>query len=272
MTIIAHISDTHFGTEVGEVVSAVKLALEGIKPEITILSGDITQRAQPEQFTAAKQFFDSLPGEVKIAIPGNHDIPLYNVFARFLMPYNNYKETFGPRENAWSNGKLGIVAVDATSPYRHTHGKIRNEILRKNLQKIRQGIEGDGLLMAVAHQPLLTALPEDVDEVLIGAGETAKILEEFKVDIVLSGHVHFPIITTTKAAFPNLQRHFILAGAGTAVSRRIRSGAPNSFNIINFKNAFVEVTKYEFEQNALKFVAHAPCVFGHRADGGWCKV
>ena len=82
MTLIAHISDTHFGTEVEEVVCAVKNTLAHIKPDITILSGDITQRALENEFSAAKDFLDSLYGNVKIAIPGNHDIPLYNIFQR----------------------------------------------------------------------------------------------------------------------------------------------------------------------------------------------
>jgi len=273
MTIIAHISDTHFGAEVDSVVEALRHTLDNIKPEITILSGDITQRALPSEFEAAKKFFDSLAGNIKIAIPGNHDIPLYNIFTRFLMPYNNYNQAFSKRETVWKNDNLVIVALDATSPYRHTNGKLNEDYIRRHLDGVKAASGSDVILMVVAHQPLLTALPEDRNEVLINTEVTASIFEDYEVDIVLSGHVHFPLFATTEGHFAEIGRNFIIAGAGTAVSRRTRSGAPNSFNIIDMKNRhLLEITKYELSSNTGEFVPHLPTSFGYNNERGWLKI
>ena len=55
-----------------------------------MISGDITQRARRGQFAAARKFIERLSLPV-LAVPGNHDIPLFNLFARALNPYGNYK-------------------------------------------------------------------------------------------------------------------------------------------------------------------------------------
>jgi 3',5'-cyclic AMP phosphodiesterase CpdA len=272
MTLIAHISDTHFGTEVNAIVTAMTDVLEHIKPDITILSGDITQRARKQEFALAKEFFNNIYGEIKIAIPGNHDIPLYNPFIRFLTPYKNYEKAFKTRESLLTSEYLAIVCCDATNPYRHTKGKLELDKLRDRLERARKNLVENALLIVVIHQPLLTALSEDRKEALINAEATAKLFEEYKVDLVLSGHVHFPLITTTNG-FTTLDRNFILSGAGTAISHRTRSGAPNSFNMINIKNQhLIEIIQYEFQDSAKTFTAKEPILFGYNSEVGWLKI
>lgn len=271
MIVIVQLSDTHFGTEVSDVVTAAKQAVLAIKPDVIILSGDITQRARPSQFRAARDFMDALPAAKKIIIPGNHDIPLYAVWTRFSLPYRHYCRTFGSRESVWYNDEIAIVALDATSPYRHTRGKLSPaQLLRRFAQ-----VPDDGkkrLLVVCAHQPLQTAWPEDNEERLIDADETAQYLAQHQADIVLSGHVHVPLITTTHDAFPSLPRHFILAGAGTAVSHRVRPGAPNQFNVIrgSYEGGIKSVTvdSFVYDQDMREFVVQASYSF-RQEHGNW---
>lgn len=267
MTTIAHLSDTHFGTEIPEVVEAAVRSIHEIAPDIVILSGDITQRARKEQFLAAAAFMDRLPARTKIIIPGNHDIPLFNVAARFLTPYRNYRSAFGARESVWREGRLGIIGFDATSPFRHVDGKLDKKQIQRRVAQARAQLPEDAFLIVCAHQPLFTAWKEDASETLIGREETARLFSQCGIDLVLSGHVHVPLMADTREAFPHLPRHFLLCGAGTAISHRTRPGAPNSFNVIRFSEA-VEIVKYDYDQPSSAFIRNSHRMF-QREAGGW---
>src|SRR5690606_26580013 len=94
MTCVLHISDTHFGTEFPDVVEALVALARDQAPELVVLGGDITQRARRGQFEAAGRFVARLPAPV-LAVPGNHDIPLFNLLARWRAPYGGYRRIFG---------------------------------------------------------------------------------------------------------------------------------------------------------------------------------
>ncbi len=271
MTTIVHISDTHFGTEVPPVVEALRQTINNLKPGIVILTGDITQRARPSQFKAAADFLDGLSAKTKLVIPGNHDIPLFNIWSRFMHPYRNYKKFFGAREAIWNNGDLGIICYDATSAFRHTRGKLLKHSLLKWINQLKKHLNSESVIIACAHQPLETAWPQDQHETLINRKEIAHIWSEHKIDLVLSGHVHVPMLATTQKTFPALPTPFILAGAGTAISYRIRPGAPNSFNVITItreeKTPLIAITHYFFEKESCLFKAHHPVYFIRTAQG-----
>lgn len=271
MTIIVHLSDPHFGTEVPVVVSAVVEAVRAMQPDVVIVSGDITQRARSKEFRAASDFLDALSAEAKLVIPGNHDIPLFNIVARLFSPYAGYKRALGARESVWIGQHLGVIGFDATSPLRHTRGALDPADMEHKIRKLRQRLRPDAILIACTHQPLHTAWPEDNEEVLIRAEQTAHVFSELNVDMVLSGHVHVPLRTTTQNVFPSLARHFILAGAGSAVSNRIRPGAPNSFNTISVgtqdKVRTIAIAQYIFDHISQKFISDIPMRFTSGAKG-----
>ncbi len=236
MTIhIAHISDTHFGTEIPPVMAALHKHLHETCPDVIILSGDITQRARRGEFLAARAFADSLPAPV-LAVPGNHDIPLYNILRRFIAPYGRYEAHFGERNWLWQGQGIAIIGFDATDPKRHTRGALAPARTRSALLAARQTIGTTTPLLAVIHQPLVVALPQDEDERLINAPAIAAALAEYGVRAVLSGHVHVPYVCTLERAFPGVANLPLHCGAGTAFSHRIRPGAPNSYNTITIDN------------------------------------
>ena len=272
MTTIVQISDTHFGTEYPDIVAAAARAIERARPDIVILSGDITQRARRGQFAAAKRFLDALPGAVKLAIPGNHDLPLYNVAARFLSPYGNYRRDFGPREFAHSGDGFGIIGFDATSPYRHKDGRLATGHADRRLSAMRAALPAEALLIVAVHQPLATAWKEDRAQTLIDRHETAAVFARHRVDLVLSGHVHVPLLSTSRDRFPELGRHFILSNAGTATSWRTREGAPNSFNVIKLLpgNSVIALERLDHALEASEFLVEQEERFLQTADG-WLR-
>jgi 3',5'-cyclic AMP phosphodiesterase CpdA len=237
-----------------------------------VVSGDITQRARAPEFQRAADFMAALPACPKLVIPGNHDIPLFNVFARAFAPYANYERAFGPRESARCNEEVCIAGFDATSPMRHTRGALASSAIDARMAEVApMRTSDDALLIACVHQPLHTAWAEDRHEVLIDAEQVAQVFSKYKVDLVLSGHVHVPLVATTRDAFPALAQHFVLAGAGTAVSHRTRPGAPNSFNSIKLErrdgSRVIVVTQHRFESEKRSFVAQPPERFGRDAEG-----
>jgi 3',5'-cyclic AMP phosphodiesterase CpdA len=90
MRTIVHLSDIHFGSVDTSVLGPLKETVKQIKPDLVAVSGDLTQRARSSQFIAARAFLDSLP-KPQIVVPGNHDVPLYNVFSRFLTGLDKYR-------------------------------------------------------------------------------------------------------------------------------------------------------------------------------------
>ena len=92
---LAHLSDLHFGRIDPAVLEPLRRAVHDAAPDLIAISGDFTQRAKRRQFAAARAFLDSLEPP-KLVVPGNHDVPLWNLARRFLMPFDRYKEFISP--------------------------------------------------------------------------------------------------------------------------------------------------------------------------------
>src|SRR2546427_9837804 len=90
MRTLVHLSDLHFGRVDEQLIAPLISAVTEINPDLVAVSGDLTQRARTQEFREARAFLDALP-QPQVVVPGNHDVPLYNVFSRFLQPLDKYK-------------------------------------------------------------------------------------------------------------------------------------------------------------------------------------
>lgn len=230
MNVLLQVSDTHFGTERAYAVEAlVRLAGEQ-RPAIAIFSGDITQRARRRQFDAARRFAARLGAPVTLAVPGNHDIPLFNVFARLLAPYANYAFAFGDDlEPEYESPELLVVCVNTTRPRHHVHGEVSRAQIGRVAQRLR-GARPEQLRLVVVHHPVHVICAEDERNVLRGHREALRNWASAGADLVLGGHIHLPYVRPV----PGLARPLWAVQAGTAVSRRVREGGANSVNIIRY--------------------------------------
>ena len=229
MSVVLHISDTHFGTEVPAVVEAlVQLAAEQ-QPALVVLSGDITQRARPAQFSAARAFVDRLGAPV-LAVPGNHDIPLFDLWARLSAPYARYAAAFGAEhEPLHRSDKLLAVGVNTTRAWRHKHGEVSGQ----QIQRVAQALEGasaEQLRVVVVHQPAAVVRAQDAMHRLRGHDAALRRWALAGADLVLGGHIHLPYI----APIQGLARPLWAVQAGTAVSSRVRPGVPQSVNLLRW--------------------------------------
>ena len=239
MTVLLHISDPHFGTERGPVVEALVALAHRQRPDLVVLSGDITQRARRRQFGLARAFAGRLGAPV-LALPGNHDIPLFNLAARLAWPYANYLRAFGARtvdgqpvadalEPVFSSPDLLVIGVNTTRWYRHAAGAVSARQIQRVAQRLARAAPGQ-LRRVVVHQPLAVRHTEDEPDRLHGHAAALAQWAAAGADAVLGGHIHLPYVM----ALAGLARPMCVVQAGTAVSRRVRAGVPNSVNLLRW--------------------------------------
>ena len=229
MSVVLHISDTHFGTEQPRVVEALVALAAQQRPDVVVLSGDITQRARPAQFRAAKAFVDRLGAPV-VAVPGNHDIALFDLWARFTRPYARYAKAFGSDlEPVHASPDLLVVCVNTTRAWRHKHGEVSAAQIDR-VASLLAAASAQQLRVVVVHQPAAVTRAEDHVNLLRGHQAALRAWSAAGADLVLGGHIHLPYTLAQQG----LARRLWVVQAGTAVSSRIRLEAPNSVNILRW--------------------------------------
>ena len=234
MTSILHISDTHFGTEQDPVVEALLRMASEQQPEAVVISGDITQRARRSQFTSARTFVDRLPKSPILVVPGNHDIPLFNLPARLLAPYAGYRRAFGgDLEPEHASERMLIVCVNTTRPARHVDGEISQEQIERVASRLSRA-SSDQLRVVVTHHPVHVITRVDKKNLLHGHVDAVRAWARAGADIVLSGHIHLPYVRLLNDDLRDLPRRMWAVQAGTAVSSRIRGQTSNSLNMLRY--------------------------------------
>lgn len=229
MSVVLQLSDTHFGTEQPQVVDALISLARLQQPDLLVLSGDITQRARPAQFQAARAFMHQLDAPF-VAIPGNHDIPLFDVWTRLRRPYARHMAAFGAElEPVFSSPDLMVICVNTTRPWRHKHGEVSAPQIHRVAQRLAQA-QPEQLRIVVVHQPIAVARAEDATNLLRGHAAALQAWAAAGADLVMGGHIHLPYVM----AVNDLARPLWAVQAGTAVSARVRAGVPNSVNLLRW--------------------------------------
>ena len=227
MSVLLQISDPHFGTEQLPVVEALVSLAGEQHPDLVVLSGDITQRATQDQFRAARAFMDRL-GAPFLAIPGNHDIPLFDLSARLLNPYSRFERAFGNAlEPTHNSPDLLVFCVNTTRWYRHVNGEVSPAQIDRVAAALTQASPRQ-LRVVVVHQPVAVMRASDAHDRLRGYELALPRWCSAGCDIVMGGHIHSPYVKS----LPCLPRPLWAVQAGTSVSSRVRDGMPNSVNIV----------------------------------------
>lgn len=231
---LLQISDTHFGTERPEVMAAIRQLCREHRPELVILSGDITQRARRVQFAAARDFTDQLDAPL-LSVPGNHDLPLFNLLARMLTPYRNYQRYFGDElEPEYETDSMLVIGVNSTRPARHKNGELTDEQIDRVARRLRQATATQ-LRVVVQHHPVRAVEASDTENLMIGREKAVPAWVDAGMDLVLGGHIHLPYVLPLYGAQGEDGRQAWTVQAGTAVSERVRGNISNSVNLISYQ-------------------------------------
>ncbi len=230
-TTVLQISDPHFGAERPDAVEALVRLVADLRPLLVVMSGDITQRARRRQFDAARDFVDRLGGQPVLAIPGNHDLPLFDPLTRWRRPYANYRRAFGDElEPVFDAPALLAIGVNTTRRARHTAGEVSAAQVERVARRLALAQPAQ-LRIAVVHQPIVVADPRNTHDLLHGREAARRRWREAGVDLILGGHTHLPEVRAVPGGSA-ATRPVYAVQAGTAVSRRLRAGIPNSVNAI----------------------------------------
>ena len=199
MSVLLQISDTHFGTEQPAVVEALVDFTKRLAPDVILLSGDITQRARRAQFAAARAFVDALGAPRTLVIPGNHDIPLFNLAARIFHPYRNFIRAFGSDlEPQYSSPSMLLICVNTTRPSRHKDGEVSAEQIARVSERLRAAAHQQ-VRIVVTHQPVHVIREHDIQNLLHGHSAAVRAWSHAGADLILGGHIHLPYVRSLRS-------------------------------------------------------------------------
>ena len=243
MARLVHLSDLHFGAHDEKLVEAVERQVDELKPDLVVISGDFTQRARTEQFREACQFLERLQhsGHEVLGVPGNHDVPLYDVLRRFLSPLARYRRFIDDSLCPFVElPGVAVLGINTARSLTFKDGRINKE----QVQFIRDTFSrtpSEAVRILVTHHPLLAL--EVAGEVERGIGRQEMALhavEESGVDMLLAGHNHH---ASSQDASDLITRAggVLVVQAGTATSTRVRE-QEQSFNSIDIADGSVTIT------------------------------
>jgi 3',5'-cyclic AMP phosphodiesterase CpdA len=270
MRTIAHLSDIHFCRTDAAVVEACVADVNAQRPSLVVMSGDFTQRARARQYRDAVSFMKRLP-QPQLVVPGNHDIPLFNVFDRFLRPLRNYhKYVSRDLRPVYQDEELLVIGINTARSFTFTldgfwkDGRISEEQLLDI--KLRACDLPDTIFkVVVTHHPFIPPPGERVHGIVHGARRALDQMEQCGVDLCLAGHLHMGYSGDVRTHFEAVKRSMLSVQAGTATSTR-RRGEPNAYNLItiNPDHVAIQVRAWDGKQ----FVKGTKTHFS-RLDGVW---
>ena len=244
MARLIHLSDLHFGAHDQRLVGAVEERIDQARPDLVVISGDFTQRARTEQFEEACRFLTRLreSGHEVLGVPGNHDVPLYDVLRRFFSPLTRYKryidETLCPFHEIKGAAVLGINTARSLTLKDGRINQDQMEFIRTTFARV-----GDVPRILVTHHPMF-ALPVGEGPELgkaIGRQESAlDAVGQAGVDILLAGHNHRASTHSARDLATRAGPALVIQ-AGTATSTRLRD-EEQSFNQIDIEGEDVVLT------------------------------
>jgi 3',5'-cyclic AMP phosphodiesterase CpdA len=265
---VAHLSDLHFGREDTAVSEGLLADLLALQPSLVVISGDLTQRARRRQFQAARAFIQRLPCP-SLAVPGNHDIPLYNVLARFFDPLANWRRYFSEEiEPIYRDDELLVVGISTARSNVWKSGRIS----LRQIEGVRAALcdAGQRFTILAAHHPF-TPLPRAPGEALLGRGLRAlRAFEECGLHLILTGHLHLGHTGDVRDHYHLLNRSVLTAHATTSISNR-RRGEPNAYNLLALHGSPPRLTMEARQWDGVRFSAAARTHFALDRQG-WRTV
>lgn len=256
MKTIAHISDLHFGTELPDRVEALFKQLHEKRPSLTVISGDLTQRARSNQFAAAAAYLNRLP-HPQIIVPGNHDVPLYDFTRRFIAPLNRYKKYISEDLNPYyEDDEIAVLGLNTARSLTWKSGRISVEQIGC-IRTTFEHVPLDKFKVLVTHHPFIPPEGEDASGIdLVGrAGEAIPAIDEAGIDLLLAGHLHHGYSGDARMFYSGARRSIIVLQAGTATSHRVRH-EPNGYNLIEFdrENILIQMQSWSSSKRTFQTI------------------
>jgi 3',5'-cyclic AMP phosphodiesterase CpdA len=265
MRTLVHLSDLHFGRIDSSLLAPLRDAVLAARPDLIAISGDFTQRARRSEFAAARRFVESL-GQRVLVVPGNHDVPLWNLPARFLTPFTRYQAYISPAlEPEHVDDEIIAVGVNTARSLAWGEGRISARQVDRIVARLAAA-PTSLIRIIVTHHPF--DLPPGVHERrLLGRARMAMArLAAADADLFLSGHLHLSHASHSAERYRIEGHSALIVQAGT-ISTRGRGEQP-SFNVLNIQRPDIELSRFVWEPSAGRFTAFAAGRYRH-TQAGW---
>ena len=261
MARIAHLSDIHFGAHDPTIVAATEAWLQDRQPDLVVISGDLTQRAKVEQFRQASDYLDRLyaAGFPTLVVPGNHDVPLYDVIRRFAAPLDRYKRYISADLcPSFENDDVAVLGINTARSLTIKDGRINQDQITM-LRKHFAAVPSAKTRILVTHHPLYAMPIGEGDELSEAVGRHRDAIEavaDAGIHLALAGHFHR---TYAKSALKMVESAgaVLVMQAGTATSTRLRNNELQSFNWIHaHRNDEVELQVIAWDGSGFRRGSH----------------
>ena len=265
MRTLVHLSDLHFGRIDLSGIGTLREAVIAERPDLIAISGDFTQRATRAEFEAARAFLDSLEPP-KLVVPGNHDVPLWNVAARFLTPLARYRRYISPDlEPEYEDEEMIVLGVNTARSWARGEGRINARQVGRLVDRLA-GVPPSRVRIIVTHHPF--DLPPGVDEGrLLGRARMAMhTLAHAGADLFLSGHLHLSHASHSAERYRIEGHSALIVQAGT-VSLRGRGEQP-SFNVLRIARPEIALSRQVWNPERRSFEQTPAAVYRH-THSGW---
>ena len=275
MRTIAHISDIHFGRTDPAVVEGCVADVHAQQPSLVVMSGDFTQRARASQYKASMEFLRRLPGP-QLYVPGNHDIPLFNVAERFFWPLRNYtKYVTKDLRPVYRDEEILVMGINTARPFTLTHDGFWKDggISEEQLLDIKLkacDLPASVFKIVVTHHPFIPPPGERVHGIVHNSARALDMMEQCHIDMLLAGHLHMGYSGDVRTHHEAVKRSIISVQAGTATSTRRRGNPPepNAYNLITINPDHVTIQARAWDGGKFEKAARAHY---SRIDGVWVR-
>jgi 3',5'-cyclic AMP phosphodiesterase CpdA len=272
MQCVVHISDLHFGNNDESLLGPLQQAICAIDPKVLVVSGDLVEHATEREFRRARTFLDSLPYP-KIIVPGNHDLPFYNLLERAIVRLGRYKRLITPDlAPEYIDDQVAIIGANSSRIWPIRGGSISSVQLLA-LKNRFEAVPENLTRVLVTHHPF-DLPPDQHSKLIVGHARRAIATLAPSVDVLLAGHIHLSSTGSTVARYETQGHALAFVQAGTAVSRRDK-GEKNSFNSLRLgisrngeKAAVVE--RYSWKRDNRRFECHNTVEY-QLGKEGWAR-
>lgn len=266
MRTIVHLSDLHFGRVDDRIITPLVQRIRAVNPDLVAVSGDFTQRARRSQFADARAFLDALQFP-KLVVPGNHDVPLYNIAARLVDPFASYRRYIAEDlEPMVVDEEMAVIGMNsARALVIGGRGSLSNDQVSRAASRL-QPLAPHLIKVIVTHHPF--DLPEGYSpEHLVGRARMAMArLAEVGADLFLAGHLHVSHVGHTADRY-KIEGHSALVVQAGTLSTRGR-GELNTFNVLRIARPEMTVERYTWNTDAGTFAQSWFGKFRH-TEQGW---
>lgn len=263
MNRIVHLTDLHFGCERRDLVRPLHDALRQTQPELVVVTGDLAHRARARQFRQAMAFLHGLRLPF-ITLPGNHDIPLFNLFARFLLPFRGWRRHVCAELTPLAAfGRIRIFSANTADPYQWRRGILRKNDIQRLTTLLRDGPE-TAINILACHHPFIEPPGFDRGETL-GATAALPVLAQAGLQVILSGHLHHWAVGL--GITPTTPQPVLVLQSGTALCGR-PDEQHHGFSVLDLSLGYITITPWIIDEAAAVFNPSASHRFV-RVDGNW---